>query len=393
MAITADQLAWIDSAGYHYQDFPTFLQFYTEGYQAIYGADVYLGSDSQDGQWVATQAQAAYDAAARGAMTYSSLSPATAQGTGLSRVVKINGLERNDPSFSTVDLVIVGVAGTTITDGVANDDLEQQWNLPSPTTIPGPGTITVTATAALEGAVAALPNTITSIFTPTLGWQTVNNPAQATAGSPVESDGTLRARQIASTSLPAQTVFDATIGAVENVTGVTAVQGYENDSDITDANGLTPHSVSLVVKGGTDVAVATAIQIKKTPGTQTFGTTSVPLVDSKGMPITINFFRPTNATIGVRVTITELEGWSNNYRTLIEAAVSAAVLAVPIGGRIVLTKLFLVAYLPNTVAYGTYDIVSIELQKNGGGFSGADIALLFNEIPVCDPAVDVVIVP
>lgn len=391
--ITLNDLVSIDETGYHYADYPTFLQYEIEGYQGIYGADTVLTPQTQDGQRLASQAQAKYDTAAKGAMTYLSFSPASAQGTGLSRVVKINGLERDDPGFSTVDVDIVGTANTTIVDGVAIDTLQQQWVLPTPITIPGGGTITVTATAKDEGAINALPSTVTGIFTPTLGWQTVNNPAAATAGAPIEADGQLRQRQSVSTSLPAQTVFAATLAAVANVTGVTASKGYENDDDTTDANTLPPHSIAIVAKGGTDVAVATAIQIKKTPGTNTYGTTAVPLTDSEGVPITINFFRPTDAEIGVEVTLTALAGFSNDYKALIQDAVSAAVLAVPIGGLVVLTKLFLAAYLPGTPAYGTYDITLIRIKKNAGSFGTSNIQLTFVEIPVCDPSTDVVILP
>ncbi len=393
MALTLDDLVKVDATGYHYADFPTFLQYYTEQYQGIYGTDVYLGADSQDGQWVGTQAQAAYDAAAKGAMTYLSFSPSSAQGVGLSRIVKINGLERDDPSLSTVDLVIVGVAGTPINDGIAIDSLQQKWLLPTSVTIPGPGTITVTATAEFKGAIRALATTIQGIFTPTLGWQTVNNPSDATVGQPVETDGALRSRQTISTSLPAQTVFDATIGVVGNTTGVTAVKGYENVLDVPDANGLPPHSICVVARGGLDVDVATAIMLKKTPGTNTFGTTSVDLVDPKGMPITINFIRPTDALIGVEVTIVALTGYSTDFEVLIQNAVAAAVLSVPIGGLEVLTKMFLAAYLQGTPAYGTFDITSIRLQKNGGGFGTSNIQLAFDEIPACDPTTDVVILP
>lgn len=392
MPPSINDLVWIDSAGYHYADYPTFLAFYQAGYRAIYGADTYLGSDSQDGQWVAVQAQAAYDEAAKGAMTYSSFAPPTAQGTGLSRLVKLSGIKRNNPGFSTVDLTLGGTAGTAIVGGIATDALGQQWAVPN-TVIPGPGTIVVTATATIKGALSAQPNTITSIFTPTRGWQTVNNLAAATPGSAVESDGTLRQRQAASTALPSQTVFEATQGAVANVLGVTNVKGYENDTDVVDGNGQPANSIALVVVGGTDVNVATAIRIKKTPGTKTFGTTNVPLVDSKGVPITINFFRPTNAEIGVQVTIAELNGWTNDYLTLIQSAVSKAVLSVPIGGPVILTKLFLAAYLPSTVAFGTFNVVSILIEKNGGGFAGVDIQLGYIEVPTCDPSTDVVIIP
>lgn len=384
-------LVFIDATGYNYEDYPSFLLYFTTLYQGIYGADIYLGADSQDGQIVAAQAQAAYDTAALGAVNYSSFSPATAQGTGLSRVVKINGIERDDPSNSTVDLTITGVSGTTSLGWIAADDLNQQWVIPDDTEIPDSGTVTVTATAAKEGAIVALPNTITQIFTPTQGWQTVNNAGAATPGAPVETDSALRQRQAVSVANPSQTVFEGTLGRVGNVSGVTAFQGYENDTDTEDGNTLPPHSIAIVAQGGTDTAVAQAIQIGKTPGTNTYGTTNIPLTDSRGMPITINFFRPTNAEIGVQVTITTLTGWSSDYIVLIQNAVAAAILTTPIGGSIIITKLYVIAYLVGTAAYGTYNIESIELEKNSGGFGATDILLVFDEIATCDPATDVTV--
>lgn len=368
MAVTSvADLVFIDSAGYHYADYPTFLAFLTGAYQGIYGDDVYLGSDSQDGQWIGIIAQALYDTAAYGASIYNSFSPATAQGVGLSRNVKINGLTRESASNSTAELVIGGTAFTTITNGIAEDILNQQWALPSSVTIPDSGTITVTATAVAQGALQAQPGTIQQIFTPTLGWQTVNNPAAATVGTAAETDAALRNRQSVSTSIPAQTVFDATIGAVANVPGVQKVAPYENYKNMTDSNGLPPHSISLVVEGGDDTEIAQTILDYKTPGTDTYGTTSVPLVDPKGVPITINFWRPINVLIGAQVTLTPLAGWVSSNEDIIAAAIASYLNNLPIGAIVVLTQLYAIAYVPGTTAAGTFNIEGIELAVQASG--------------------------
>ena len=360
-------LAYIDSTGYNYEDFPSFLSWLTTSYQNIYGEDVYLGSDSQDGQWIGTIAQALYDSAALGAATYNSFSPSSAQGVGLARLVRINGLTKLLASNSTVELVIVGTAYTTLTNCSAIDGLNQVWNLPASVTIPVSGTITVTATAADAGAIGAVADTITGLNTPTVGWQTVNNPAPATPGAAIELDSALRNRQKISTSIPAQTVFDATIGAVSNVAGVTAVAPYENDTDLTDANGLPPHSISLVVQGGTDLAVAQAILDYKTPGTNTYGADSNAMVDSKGVPITINFFRPIQNPIAIQVTLAPLSTWITSNETIIADALSAYIDSLPIGGSIILTKLPGIAYVPGTTAAGSFNISSIRIAPCATG--------------------------
>lgn len=360
-------LVWIDSAGYHYADFPSFLAYLTGSYKNIYGADTYLESDSQDGQWLGIISQAFYDTAALGGSVYNSFSPVTSQGVGLSRLVKINGLRRQSSTNSTVELVITGTAFTTLINCSAIDSLEQIWNLPSSVTIPGSGTITVTATSASPGAINAQEDTVTGINTPTQGWQGVNNPTGATVGQAFEADAKLRNRQSVSTSIPAQTVFDATIGAVANVAGVTALSPYENDTGTTDANGLPPHSISLVVEGGTDTDIAQTILDYKTPGTQTYGTTSVPLTDPKGVPITINFFRPAIQPFAVQITLTPLNGWVSSNEDIIAAAVANYFSSIPIGGIVVITQIIVSAYVPGTSAAGTFNIESVEVAECATG--------------------------
>lgn len=391
--MTVADLVYIDSTGYHYADYPTFLQFVQDQYRGIYGADIYLGADSMDGQWTAILAQALYDTALLGAQTYNSFSPSTAQGIGLSRVVKINGLRRNIPTNSTVVLTIVGTAGTVITDGIAVDNLNQQWILPTTVTIPPGGEIDVTATAQFEGAVNAEPSTINGIFTPTLGWQTVDNDAAASPGAPVEQDGELRVRQSQSTSIPAQTVIQATKSALANLSGVSEVRAYENVTDITDGNGLPPHSVCFIVQGGDITEITNTIGLYKTPGTNTFatGTNAQHEVynDPAGLPVPINFYNPAiSATIAVELTIKALTGWDTSFETPIAAAVAALIESFGIGGTVVYTQIFVAGYNASPIP-GTYYVQTVQINKNGGAFAAANIALNFNEIPVCDPNTDV----
>jgi len=127
-----------------------------------------------------------------------------------------------------------------ITNGIAVDTLNQKWLLPAEVIIPISGDITVTALAKEQGNISAEASTVNTIFTPTRGWQSVNNPLAAVNGAPVESDARLRARQTLSVAQPALTVFESTVGLVASVTGVTRYRGYENDQDVTDINGIPP---------------------------------------------------------------------------------------------------------------------------------------------------------
>lgn len=372
-------LAYVDATGPHRPDYPTALQYLQDAYRAIYGADVYLEPDSQDGQFLAIMSAMAIDCLSYANEVYNNMSPSSAVGAGLSRVVKINGIRRQSPTYSTVDLRIVGQVGTVITNGQAQDTLQQLWNLPASVTIPIAGEITVTATAAEVGAVAALANSVNRIATPTLGWQTVNNVLDATPGAPVESDAELRARQRFSTALPSLSVMDGIVGAVANVTGVQRYKGYENDTNSTNADGLVAHTIAIVAEGGDSTDIANAIARHKTPGTGTQGTTAITTYDAKGVPNVIRFYRPTIVGIKAEVTIKALPGYTTGFAEQIKAAVAASINALDIGDDVLLTKLFVPANLPGTPAGATFNITALTIAKLAGSLAAADIVILFNE--------------
>lgn len=385
-------LVYVDATGFHYPDYPTVLDQLKDEYRTIYGSDVYLEADSQDGQWVAVMALAIFDTIQVSAAVYNSFSPLTSQSDALSRNVKINGIRRRVSTYSQADLRIVGQVGTVIANGQAEDTLGQKWNLPSSVTIPTGGEITVTATAAEIGAVSASAGTIIKIATPTLGWQTVENVLPATEGDPVETDAELRSRQAVSTAIPSLSVMDGTVGAVASIAGVTRFRGYENDSNITDGDGIPAHSISIVVEGGDTQAIGDAIAIKKTPGTGTYGTTSVTTYDAYGLPNEINFFRPTPATIGVEVTIEALTGYTTSYADQIAAAVAESIQSLYIGDDVLITKLYVPANLPGTQAGATFDITLLRINKNAGAFGTSNVALAFNEVAECDQTTDVTVI-
>ena len=391
MAIS--DLFFLNENGVVFPDYPTVLEQLKAEYRTIYGEDTYLEADSQDGQWIAVMALAMFDTMQVAAAVYNSFSPLTAQSDALSRNVKINGIRRLSPSFSTADLRIIGQAGSIITNGQAEDTLGQKWNLPASVTIPVGGEITVTATAAQIGAISAAANTITKIATPTIGWQSVTNLAAATEGDPVESDAQLRRRQTNSTMIPSQTVMEGIVGAVASLEGVSRYRGYENDTATTNADGIPAHSISVVVEGGDTTQIADAIANKKPAGTGTYGTTSVTVYDQYNIPNVIKFYRPTVATIGVEVSLTARAGYLSTTAALIQAAVANYIEGLEIGDDVFITKLFVPANLLNDPALAdTFNVTQIRIKKNAGSFGTSNITLAFNEIADCDPATNVTVI-
>ncbi len=368
---------------------PTFadiLAYFTAQYQTIFGADVYLGNDSQDGQFLAILSQAFADANAAVVAVYNSFSPTTAQGAGLSSLVKINGLQRLAASASTVTLTLTGVAGTTITNGEASDASGNVWALPPTVTIPNSGTINVTATCTVLGAIQAAGSSITSIKTPAFGWQTVTNSAAAAPGAPVESDAALRLRQSQSVENPSVTMFEGIWGALEAVAGVTRVQGYENKTGSADSNGVPAHSLAFVVEGGTATAIEATIAQRIAPGIGTYGTTSGTVTDSFGSTRAISYSAPNESDIKTVLTIKALTGWSTTIEPTIQAAIAAFINALPIGGTVSYTQLFVPAYAALAQYPGTYAITAMTTAKGVGSPGTVDITVAWNEVAFCVPS-------
>jgi uncharacterized phage protein gp47/JayE len=376
-------IAQVTEAGISAPTFADVLSQLQEQFRAIYGVDVNLDNDSADGQWVSIIAAAINDANASLISVYNTFSPGTASGAALSSVVKVNGIRRQVASKSTVDLRIVGQAGTTITNGAVTDIDGNRWILPASVVIPPAGEITVTATAQNDGALQAAANTVNRIATPTLGWQTVNNPDAATAGNPVETDAALRKRQANSVSLPSRSVWDGILASVSSLPGVSRLAGVDNDTGATDANGVPGHTISLVVEGGDATAIASSILLKKSPGVGTYGRTSVTVPDAYGLPRTIKFSRPTDVPIKARVTLKALAGYETRVATLIQQTVSDYINALAIGDDVILTRLYLPASLAGLPENAYFQLVSVESGLASGSFGTADIPIAFDAAASC----------
>lgn len=392
--MTSPTAPTIDASGITAPDFATILAWLQGQYQAIFGADVYLGNDSQDGQFLGIVAAAINDANLAIVDAFNSAGPATAQGEALSSRVKINGISRAVATASQVTLTLVGQAGTTINAGIASDANGNRWALPATVVIPPSGSINITATCTVKGAVSAPAGSVTKIATPTLGWQTVTNGAPASQGAPVETDAQLRQRQAQSVALPSLTVLGGILGAVQAVTGVVTATIYENDGDTTDANGQPGHSIAVVAKGGDAATIARAIMLKKTPGTYTHGSTSVTVNDDIMLPHTIRYFQPTDAPMAVEVRLKALSGYTTAVAAQIQAAVAAYINALGIGQSVMLARLYLPAQLGGASQSATFEVLTVKVAAKPGTPAAADVAVAYNALASCAGSdVSIVVVP
>ncbi len=377
MAVTA----FIDEDGIHIPSYPEVLEDIRNEFRAIYGPDIYLEPDSQEGELCAVFSLRIYDCWTLAASVYNAYSPHTAQGVGLSSVVRVNGIRRQSASYSHVILRVIGQAGLTITNGIATDEAGQRWFLPEEVILPLEGEIEVTAWAEFEGEIRAAPGEVKNIATPVRGWHAVNNPGAARPGAPVETDAALRRRQAISTMLPSSSIFDGTCGAVAQIAGVSRSRGYENDTSVYDANGIPPHSISFVVEGGDTQEIGQIIAIKKGPGCGTHGDTAVQVYDVKGIPVPggIRFFRPVLMPLALVIRIRPLPGYLAATGAQIINNAYAYLNSHRIGDDVLLSKL----YTPLNAAdpdaeQRSFDVVEVLIGLKGGATLPANFAVPFN---------------
>jgi len=379
-------VAYIDETGIHRPTQSECLNYVADAYRSIYGQDVYIDPDSQDGQLLGLIGTIIDDANAMCVSAYNAFSPSTAQGVGLSRVVKINGISRRVPSNSTAVVRVVGVAGTVITRGVAADERGNKWALPEFVTIPLTGEILVTATSMVTGAITAAPNSINRIDRGTAGWQTVNNNASAVPGAPVETDADLRQRQTFSASLPATSTFDGLKAAIAAIPGVSRYAIYTNDSSGADPNGVPGHSVAVIAYGGWDSHIAEAIHLKKGPGVRTVGTTAHQLSpDEFGLRRTVYFSRPVEVRVTYTIRVKALSGFTFDVLSLLKETVAAWTVAQPIGGIVEIANAYVTARMSGTPEGATFRILpdGIKIGRDGEPPTERDIELAYNEATFC----------
>ena len=119
-------------------------------------------------------------------------------------------------------------------------------------------------------------------------------------------------------------------------------------------------------------------QQTKAPGVGTFGTTSIPIVDQKGLPITISFFELTEVPIFVAMTIQPLTGYVSSTGTAAIAALVNFLNALAIGEEVFFNWLLGVAGMNGSPLGQTYVITSFTIGIAADALSNADIPITFN---------------
>jgi hypothetical protein len=328
---------------------------------------------------------------------FNAFDPDTSQGILLDNIMKLVGLSRKQATFSTVDLLLISIAGgVTVAAGKQagvptttarfNTDsdamlIESPWvagpyavgdiistrddlriyvctvagvAVTSPTgesddeidgtahwsyVAPGKYFAVVSATASIVGAVQGYARTIIEIETPVSDWTTVTNLANAAVGQETETDFDARNRRAQSFGRGGLNSLESVRAAVLAVDGVSTCTIFENDTDNT-VDSIPPHSFETLVEGGVDQDIINAIFERRPGGTQPYGSTSGLAINSNGDSHAIGFSRPTDIDVYVAATLTyEANSFPIDGNAQTQAAIVAAGALRPVGRNVVASQI------------------------------------------------------
>jgi uncharacterized phage protein gp47/JayE len=301
-------------------------------YRLIYGDDINIDTNTPDGQRIAIEAQARLDLQTFGLTLYQQLDPDYAFGTAQNRLIKLSGISRRPGTRSQVDVEITTDRPVALpADYAVEDTAGQAWTTLTSVDIPL-GISTVTLFATVFGTVSAGAGTVTEPVTFVTGVLSVTNPLAATIGVDEETAAELRVRRNRSLENPSTSTIGGIFTALTQVSGVTDLAAYENDTDIYDAVlDIDPHTLWLIVEGGAVDDIVEAITKNKTGGTGLKGLVAGDYVETlykpNGDPYIIThsmlFDRPTEIPLYINVTVTRKNSLIPSDVTSIENALVA----------------------------------------------------------------------
>lgn len=239
----------------------------------------------------------------------------TASGQSLSYVAALTGAIRRVATKAEVRVTLTGTSGMTVpagTRGYPEGDPDSLFETIAPIVLTGgaaAGQIMYAVTVG-KSTVAGNSETLT-ITTPVSGLLSIitETPDALNPGLDAETDSELRLRREQSLALAGASTLEAIRAEMLTVAGVDSCTVFENTEGDTDANGLPPYSIEVLVSNINAPSydteeVVQQIWNSKPAGTPTYGALSDDATDSQGNLRTVYYSEPTPVRLYVIVNLT-----------------------------------------------------------------------------------------
>lgn len=380
---------YISSTGVIIPDTSTILANVTTTYTNIFGSNLVVTPDSPAGVFINAEALSEAAMVQNNAAVANQINPNLSAGTFLDAILAITGVQRSPATQTYVSgVTLTGVSGTTVPAGtLAATAAGDQFQSVSLVTINLGGTATVDFKSVEYGPIPCAANTLTTVVSAVLGWETVNNTVSGVLGSVTQSDVAARAYRTNTLGFQGVALPVAITSALYNIPGITSVWFQENiaatTQTINDVS-MVAHSIYAVVNGGDELAIAAALLENKSNGCAWNGDTSQDVIEpASGQTYTVQWDYATPVEISIAITTT-----NGNSIDITNAALAYAAGTVPnfplttgsgwgIGGTLSCFEISaaIVAQFPQ------YIITNVEIKKTiGGSYATTPLSAAVNEI-------------
>lgn len=349
------------------------LAYLEQGFKRIYGQNINLAPDSPDGQMIGILGQIKADLEGLAEDIYRQLDPDLATGAWLEQRVAYAGLIRRQASYSYLrSVILTGEPHTQLKNLTVIDGNNVRWVLVQGVNLNEAGSARADFRSEQLGGFSLNAHSPLTIETVTLGLNSATTSTDAEVGADEETDSQLRQRFMKSRAKNARNAAEGLEGEIADLPDVKQVVVLENNTGRTDKNGVSGHSMNVIVEGGDDEQIANIIYKNKGAGVGLQGSISVNL-QRRGRERPIRFDRATPTDIFVQMTLVRYEDFTEVDKESIKNRLSAV--KFKIGENVSLSRL----YSPiNTV--GGFWVKSLKIGKSAVNLGTENIAILPREL-------------
>lgn len=209
-------------------------------YNTAFGGNLNPALNTPQGQLASSETAIVLDADAQFIALANSMDPAYATGRMQDAIGRIYLMTRIAAASTTVTATCSGAPGTLIPAGSqAIDQAGNRYVSTAPGTIGVGGTVTITFSSVLTGAIACPIGYLNAIYAAIPGWDSITNGVIGVIGNAVESRTAFEYRRQNSVAANAQGSLASILGAVFGVTGVLDAYAIDNVLDVTSGSVVT----------------------------------------------------------------------------------------------------------------------------------------------------------
>ena len=300
---------FIASTGVIIPDTATLREQVENEFRDVFGQEIDLSPETPQGALVTMEVENRDAIARNNAELANQINPDIAGGIFLDAIWALMGGQRLSATHSFLTNVeFAGVPQTLIPKGsLAETQAGDAFETTSVLIIGNDGVTKGDMRSVETGPVGCGAGELVRVASSVLGWETVNNPADAVLGRVAESDIRTRRRRRNTLAKNTVSVGEAITSALYNIESVESLSYRENYTDadqVIDGVPLVKHSIYVCVDGGPREEIAVALLRTKTVGAAYNGSETVEVTEpSSGHVYNVKFDRPKEITVFCRVTV------------------------------------------------------------------------------------------